>query len=40
MDVPALGKDPEGTKPFIVRDWVLVSLGTPGGQLNADESYH
>lgn len=40
MDVPALDKDPEGKKPFIVRNGVLVSLGTPGGHLITNESYH
>ena len=40
MDVPALDKDPNGTKPFIVRNGLLVSLGTPGGHLITDKSYH
>lgn len=40
MDVPALDKDPEGKKPFIVRNGVLVSLGSPGGHLITNESYH
>ncbi len=39
MDVPALDKDPNGTKPFIVRNGLLVSLGTPGGHLITDKSY-
>lgn len=39
MDVPALDKDPEGTRPFVVRDGKLVSLGTPGGHLITDKSY-
>lgn len=33
MDVPALDKDPDGAKPFIVRNGLLVSLGNPGGHL-------
>lgn len=40
MDVPALDKDPNGKKPFIVRNGVLVSLGTPGGHLITNDSYH
>ena len=32
-DVPALDKDPNGRSPFLVRNGVLVSLGTPGGHL-------
>jgi hypothetical protein len=39
MDVPALDDDPNGTKPFIVRDGNLVSLGTPGGHLITDASF-
>ncbi|HMO87396.1 MAG TPA: DUF1080 domain-containing protein, partial [Lacipirellulaceae bacterium] len=38
-DVPALDNDLEGKDPFIVRDGVLVSLGTPGGHLITDESF-
>lgn len=40
MDVPALDKDPNGRKPFIVRDRKLVSLGIPGGHLITDKSFH
>lgn len=40
MDVPALDKDPNGPKPFIVRDGKLVSLGVPGGHLITDASFH
>lgn len=40
MDVPTLDKDPGGSKPFIVRDGKLVSLGVPGGHLITDKSYH
>lgn len=39
MDVPALDKNPEAQKPFIVRNGMLVSLGTPGGHLITDKSY-
>ena len=39
MDVPALDDDPKGKKPFIVRDAMLVSLGTPGGHLVSDEVF-
>ncbi|MFN8219650.1 MAG: DUF1080 domain-containing protein [Fimbriimonadales bacterium] len=39
MDVPELDKNPEGTKPFIVRNGLLVSLGTPGGHLITDKSF-
>ena len=39
MDVPALDDDPDGKKPFIVRDGMLVSLGTPGGHLITDRQY-
>jgi hypothetical protein len=38
-DVPALDKDPDGTKPFVVRDGMLVSLGTPGGHLISDDEH-
>lgn len=40
MDVPALDKDTKGTKPFIVRKGLLVSLGVPGGHLITDAIYH
>lgn len=38
-DVPALDKDPGGKSPFVVRDGMLVSLGTPGGHLITDDEY-
>lgn len=38
-DVPALDKDPNGAKPFIVRNGVLVSLGNPGGHLITDKEF-
>jgi hypothetical protein len=39
MDVPELDKNAEGTKPFVVRDGMLVSLGTPGGHLLSDDEH-
>lgn len=39
MDVPELDKNPDGAKPFVVRDGMLVSLGKPGGHLVTDEVY-
>jgi len=39
MDVPALDKNPEGTKPFTVRNGLLVSLGSPGGHLITDRQF-
>ena len=39
MDVPALDKKPEGKKPFVSRDGMLVSLGSPGGHLLTDEKF-
>ncbi|HVK04035.1 MAG TPA: DUF1080 domain-containing protein, partial [Armatimonadaceae bacterium] len=38
-DVPALDKDPNGRSPFLVRNGVLVSLGTPGGHLITDRAF-
>ncbi|HEY0741613.1 MAG TPA: DUF1080 domain-containing protein [Chryseosolibacter sp.] len=38
-DVPDLDKDSTLQLPFIVRDGMLVSLGTPGGHLITDSSY-
>lgn len=38
-DVPAMDNDPEMRNPFIVRDGILVSLGTPGGHLITDADY-
>jgi hypothetical protein len=38
-DVPALDENPGGKSPFIVRDGMLVSLGTPGGHLITDKEY-
>lgn len=38
-DVPAMDNDTSVKSPFIVRDHLLVSLGTPGGHLITDESF-
>jgi hypothetical protein len=39
MDVPELDKDSSLRKPFIVRDGMLVSLGTPLGHLITEREY-
>lgn len=39
IDVPALDSIPEARIPFIVRDGLLVSLGTPEGHLITDNTY-
>src|SRR6056297_3678807 len=39
VDVPAMDDNPDTTNPFIMRDGMLVSLGTPGGHLISDEVY-
>lgn len=38
-DVPAMDTNPDVQSPFIVRDGLLVSLGTPGGHLITDQVY-
>jgi hypothetical protein len=38
-DVPEMDKDPAAKNPFVVRDSMLVSLGTPGGHLITDKEY-
>ena len=38
-DVPAMDQNPDTVNPFIVRDSLLVSLGTPGGHLITDSMY-
>src|SRR3989304_6848534 len=38
-DVPELDKNPAAQNPFIVRDGLLVSLGTPGGHLITDAEF-
>lgn len=39
MDVPELDDNPDATKPFLVRDGKLVSLGEPRGHLITDKSF-
>lgn len=39
VDVPEMDENPEAINPFIVRDGMLVSLGTPGGHLITDEVF-
>ncbi len=39
MDVPELDAKPDGPKPFIVRNGLLVSLGRPGGHLITDRTF-
>jgi hypothetical protein len=39
VDVPAMDENPDTTNPFIMRDGMLVSLGTPGGHLITDKVY-
>jgi hypothetical protein len=38
-DVPAMDKDSTLKTPFIIRNGLLVSLGTPGGHLITDKEY-
>jgi hypothetical protein len=38
-DVPEMDKDSSLASPFLVRDSLLVSLGTPGGHLITDSSF-
>ncbi len=38
-DVPALDTNKKGINPFIIRNGMLVSLGTPNGHLITDKSY-
>jgi len=38
-DVPEMDTNSKATNPFIVRNGVLVSLGTPGGHLITDKEY-
>ncbi len=38
-DVPDLDKNPTAQSPFVVRDEMLVSLGTPGGHLITDAEF-
>ncbi|MEJ2703639.1 MAG: DUF1080 domain-containing protein [Sedimentisphaerales bacterium] len=39
VDVPDMDNDPNVKSPFIVRDRMLVSLGTPNGHLITDKVY-
>jgi hypothetical protein len=39
IDVPAMDSNPDTLNPFIVRDGMLVSLGTPGGHLITDQVF-
>jgi hypothetical protein len=39
VDVPEMDNDPSVKSPFIVRDGLLVSLGSPGGHLITDAVY-
>ncbi|NNE75557.1 MAG: DUF1080 domain-containing protein [Pricia sp.] len=39
IDIPAMDSLPDARNPFIVRDGMLVSLGTPGGHLITDTEY-
>ena len=39
VDVPTMDTVPDARNPFIVRDGMLVSLGTPGGHLITDKTY-
>jgi hypothetical protein len=39
IDVPEMDKNKEAISPFIVRDGMLVSLGSPGGHIITDASY-
>lgn len=39
IDIPAMDSNPDTLNPFIVRDGMLVSLGTPGGHLITDAEF-
>ena len=39
IDVPAMDSNPDTLNPFIVRDGMLVSLGTPAGHIITDKVY-
>lgn len=39
VDVPAMDKNPKARNPFIVRNSMLVSLGSPGGHLITNAVY-
>jgi hypothetical protein len=39
IDVPEMDNNPKVKSPFIIRDGLLVSLGTPGGHIITDKQY-
>lgn len=39
IDVPEMDNNPDAINPFIVRDGMLVSLGTPGGHIITNSDY-
>lgn len=39
IDVPEMDTNPDARNPFVVREGMLVSLGTPGGHLISDSIY-
>ncbi|MGB5668281.1 MAG: DUF1080 domain-containing protein [Maribacter sp.] len=39
VDVPAMDSIPDAINPFLIRDGMLVSLGTPAGHLITDATY-
>jgi hypothetical protein len=39
VDVPAMDENPDTINPFIIRNGLLVSLGTPGGHLITDSIF-
>lgn len=39
IDVPKMDEDPSVKSPFIVRNGMLVSLGTPGGHIITDKTF-
>jgi hypothetical protein len=39
IDVPEMDTNPAAKNPFIIRNGMLVSLGTPGGHLITDQSF-
>ncbi|MEO6282222.1 MAG: DUF1080 domain-containing protein [Dyadobacter sp.] len=39
VDVPEMDKDPAVKSPFLIRNGLLVSMGTPGGHLITDAEY-
>src|SRR5688500_12303944 len=39
VDVPEMDNDTTALNPFIIRNGLLVSLGTPGGHLITNDSY-